>query len=45
MLWHDYYCEWPSLDEDFVLAEGQRYAPFTLVGLSSFSPMLKRGQA
>lgn len=28
--WHDFYCEWPSLDEDFVLTEGQRYAWFTL---------------
>lgn len=30
MQWHDFYCEWPSLDEDFVLTEGQRYAWFTL---------------
>ena len=28
--WHDFYCGWPSLDEDFVLTEGQRYAWFTL---------------
>ncbi len=28
--WHDFYYEWPSLDEDFVLTEGQRYAWFTL---------------
>jgi 8-oxo-dGTP pyrophosphatase MutT (NUDIX family) len=28
--WHDFYCEWPSLNEDFVLTEGQRYAWFTL---------------
>jgi len=28
--WHDFYCEWPSLDECFVLTEGQRYAWFTL---------------
>jgi 8-oxo-dGTP pyrophosphatase MutT (NUDIX family) len=28
--WHDYYCAWPSLDEDFVLTEGQRYAWFAL---------------
>ncbi len=28
--WHDFYHEWPSLDEDFVLTEGQRYAWFTL---------------
>jgi 8-oxo-dGTP pyrophosphatase MutT (NUDIX family) len=28
--WHDFYCEWPSLDEDFILTEGQRYAWFTL---------------
>ncbi len=28
--WHDFYCTWPSLDEDFVLTEGQRYAWFTL---------------
>lgn len=28
--WHDYYCEWPSLDQDFVLTEGQRHAWFTL---------------
>ncbi len=24
--WHDFYCTWPSLDHDFVLTEGQRYA-------------------
>ena len=28
--WHAFYCEWPSLDEDFVLTEGRRYAWFTL---------------
>ncbi len=28
--WHEFYCEWPSLNEDFVLTEGQRYAWFTL---------------
>lgn len=28
--WHDFYCEWSTLDEDFVLTEGQRYAWFTL---------------
>jgi 8-oxo-dGTP pyrophosphatase MutT (NUDIX family) len=28
--WHDFYCEWPSLDEEFVLTEGQCYAWFTL---------------
>jgi 8-oxo-dGTP pyrophosphatase MutT (NUDIX family) len=28
--WHDFYTEWPSLDEDFVLTEGQRYAWFAL---------------
>ena len=28
--WHDFYYEWPSLDEAFVLTEGQRYAWFTL---------------
>ena len=28
--WEDFFCEWPSLDEDFVLTEGQRYAWFTL---------------
>ena len=28
--WHDYYHEWPSLDENFVLTEGQRYAWFAL---------------
>ena len=22
--WHDFYAEWPSLDEDFILTEGQR---------------------
>jgi 8-oxo-dGTP pyrophosphatase MutT (NUDIX family) len=30
MRWHAYYYEWPSLDEDFVLTEGQRYAWFAL---------------
>jgi hypothetical protein len=28
--WHDFYYEWPSLDEDFILTEGQRYAWFTI---------------
>ena len=28
--WHDFYYVWPSLDDDFVLTEGQRYAWFTL---------------
>ena len=28
--WHEFSCEWPSLDEDFVLTEGQRYAWFAL---------------
>ncbi len=28
--WHDFYSLWPSLDRDFVLTEGQRYAWFTL---------------
>ena len=28
--WHDFYCERPSLDENFVLTEGQRYAWFTI---------------
>src|SRR5215218_3353461 len=28
--WADFSYEWPSLDEDFVLTEGQRYAWFTL---------------
>ena len=28
--WHDFYSEWPSPDEDFVLTEGQRYAWFSL---------------
>ena len=28
--WEAFYCEWPSLDEDFVLTEGQRYAWFTI---------------
>jgi 8-oxo-dGTP pyrophosphatase MutT (NUDIX family) len=28
--WHDFSCEWLSLDEEFALAEGQRYAWFTL---------------
>ncbi|MDQ5852807.1 MAG: NUDIX domain-containing protein, partial [Chloroflexota bacterium] len=22
--WHDFYCAWPSPDEDFILTEGQR---------------------
>ncbi len=29
MRWHDFYCEWSSLDKDFVPTEGQRYAWFT----------------
>ncbi len=33
--WHDFYCEWPSLDEGFTLTEGQRYAWFTLDGALS----------
>lgn len=28
--WHDFYSEWPSLDEGFVLTEGQAYAWFAL---------------
>lgn len=28
--WHDFYCEWPSLDENFVLSEGQCFAWVTL---------------
>jgi 8-oxo-dGTP diphosphatase len=28
--WHDFYYEWPSIDDDFALTEGQRYAWFTL---------------
>ena len=28
--WHDFWCEWPSPDADFVLTEGQRYCWFTL---------------
>lgn len=28
--WHDFYYDWPALDEQFVLTEGQRYAWFTL---------------
>ncbi len=28
--WHDFYSEWSSLDEDFVLTEGQRCAWFTV---------------
>ena len=28
--WHDFYYDWPALDESFVLTEGQRYAWFTL---------------
>lgn len=28
--WHEFYCAWPALDEDFVLTEGQRYAWFSL---------------
>lgn len=30
LCWHDFYYAWPSLDEDFALTEGQRYAWFTL---------------
>lgn len=39
--WHDYYCEWPTIDEDFVLTEGRRYAWYTLdeaLGLSDLAP-------
>lgn len=28
--WHIFYSEWPALDEDFVLTEGERYAWFAL---------------
>ena len=28
--WHAFTCEWPSLDDDFALTDGQRYAWFTL---------------
>lgn len=28
--WHDFFYAWPSLDEDFVLTEGQRYGWFTI---------------
>ena len=28
--WHDFVYEWPTLDESFVLTEGQRYGWFTL---------------
>ncbi len=28
--WHSFYSEWPALDENFVLTEGERYAWFTL---------------
>ena len=28
--WADFFSAWPSLDEDFVLTEGQRYAWFSL---------------
>lgn len=28
--WHDFSYDWPSLDEDFVLTEGQRYSWFAL---------------
>ncbi len=28
--WHDFYYDWPALDENFVLTEGQRYAWFTI---------------
>lgn len=28
--WHDVYSEWPSLEEDLVLTEGQGHAWFTL---------------
>jgi len=30
MHWHDYAYAWPTLDESFVLTEGQRYAWFTV---------------
>jgi hypothetical protein len=38
--WCDYFYEWPSLDEDSVLTEGQRHAWFTLdeaLGLADLS--------
>lgn len=38
--WSDYYCDWPALEEEFVLTEGQRYAWFTLddaLGLSDLA--------
>lgn len=28
--WHDFYYEWPSIDEEFELTEGERYAWFSL---------------
>ena len=28
--WHEFYCAWPTLNEDFVLTEGQRCAWFAL---------------
>ena len=28
--WHEFWCPWPTLDDAFVLTEGQRYAWFTL---------------
>jgi 8-oxo-dGTP pyrophosphatase MutT (NUDIX family) len=28
--WHEFFAPWPTLDEDFVLAEGQRYAWYTI---------------
>jgi 8-oxo-dGTP pyrophosphatase MutT (NUDIX family) len=28
--WHEYFYLWPSLDEDFVLTEGQRFAWYTI---------------
>lgn len=28
--WHEFYAEWPVLDADFVLTEGQRFGWFTL---------------
>lgn len=28
--WHAFACEWPTLDDRFILTEGQRYGWFTL---------------
>ena len=28
--WHDFYCEWSTADDEFVLSDGQRYAWFAL---------------